>query len=168
MSIEYICSTIGNCAKVKAKMSIMWWNQAIGLIAWLHFCVVGLLCWLQAFTMVTKLHTGLIGSKSFHNYAFKGCIFFKTLKLWLLLLTENTFLIAQHFQRNEKNPQGQGHCRKNSKQILKLFHLLYRCAPRHPRGVKEAPTSGKLQFGELCNMVTALQIYMLRLVYVIG
>ena len=30
-------------------------------------------------------HTGLIGSKSFHNYAFKGWIYLETMKLWLLV-----------------------------------------------------------------------------------
>ena len=65
--------------------------------------------------MYEKLwHTGLIGSKSFRNYAFKGCISLETLKLWLLLLKKITFLMAtlalisdisdieQHFHTSEK------------------------------------------------------------------
>ena len=36
-------------------------------------------------------HTGIIASKSFHNYAFKGCISLKSLKLWLLVLTKPLF-----------------------------------------------------------------------------
>ena len=36
-------------------------------------------------------HTGLIGSKPFQNYAFKGCISLKTLKFWLLVLTRTFF-----------------------------------------------------------------------------
>ena len=40
------------------------------------------------------LHTGLICSRSFQNYAFKGCLFLKTMKLWLLVLTKTLFLIV--------------------------------------------------------------------------
>jgi hypothetical protein len=34
---------------------------------------------------LTKDHTGLIGSKSFQNYTFKGWLSLKTMKLWLLV-----------------------------------------------------------------------------------
>ena len=33
-------------------------------------------------------HTGLIGSRSFQNYAFKGWLSLETMKLWLLVLTK--------------------------------------------------------------------------------
>ena len=36
-------------------------------------------------------HTGLIGSRSFQNYAFKGWLSLETMKLWLLVLTKTLF-----------------------------------------------------------------------------
>ena len=35
----------------------------------------------------TPLHNGLIGSRSFQNYAFNGWLALETMKLWLLVLT---------------------------------------------------------------------------------
>jgi hypothetical protein len=40
------------------------------------------------------MHTGLIGSRSFQNYAFKGCLSLETMKLWLLVLTKTLFLMT--------------------------------------------------------------------------
>ena len=39
-------------------------------------------------------HTGLIGSRSFQNYAFKGWLSLETMKLWLLALTKTLFLMT--------------------------------------------------------------------------
>ena len=39
-------------------------------------------------------HTGLIGSRSFQNYAFKGWFSLETMKLWLLVLTKTLFLMT--------------------------------------------------------------------------
>ena len=39
-------------------------------------------------------HTGLICSRSFQNYAFKGWISLETMKLWLLVLTKTLFLMT--------------------------------------------------------------------------
>ncbi len=39
-------------------------------------------------------HTGLIGSRSFQNYAFKGWLSLETMKLWLLVLTKTLFLMT--------------------------------------------------------------------------
>ena len=44
-------------------------------------------------TSISCRHTGIIGSKSFHNYAFRGCISMKTLKLWIHISTD----IKTHF-----------------------------------------------------------------------
>jgi hypothetical protein len=37
---------------------------------------------------------GLIGSRSFQNYAFKGWLSLETMKLWLLVLTKTLFLMT--------------------------------------------------------------------------
>ena len=39
-------------------------------------------------------HTGLIGSRSSQNYAFKGWLSLETMKLWLLALTKTHFLMT--------------------------------------------------------------------------
>ena len=44
--------------------------------------------------MVYNLHTGLIGSRSFQNYAFKGWLSLETMKLWLLVLSKTLFLMT--------------------------------------------------------------------------
>ena len=41
-----------------------------------------------------KMQTGLIGFRSFQNYAFKGWFPLETMKLWLLVLTKPLFLIT--------------------------------------------------------------------------
>ena len=55
-------------------------------------------------------HTGLICSRLFQNYAFKGWLSLETMKLWLFVLTKTPFLIAlikadigQHFHNSEKS-----------------------------------------------------------------
>ena len=40
---------------------------------------------------ITWAHTGLIGSRSFQNYAFKGWLSLETMKLWLLVLKKTLF-----------------------------------------------------------------------------
>ena len=40
------------------------------------------------------IHTGLIGSKSFQNYAFKGWLSLETMKFWLFVVTKTLFLIT--------------------------------------------------------------------------
>ena len=50
-------------------------------------------------------HTGLIGSRSFQNYAFKGWLSLKTMKLWLLVFNDLDYKadIGQHFLKNDKS-----------------------------------------------------------------
>ena len=56
-------------------------------------------------------HTGLICSRFFQNYAFKGWLSLETMKLWLLVLTKILFFndlnykadIGQHFLKSEKS-----------------------------------------------------------------
>ena len=42
-------------------------------------------------------HTGLIGSRSIQNYAFKGWLSLENMKLWLLLLIKTPFLMTLIF-----------------------------------------------------------------------
>ena len=46
------------------------------------------------FYCIFQLHTGLICSRSFQNYAFKGWVSLETMKLWLLALTKTLFLMT--------------------------------------------------------------------------
>ena len=41
-----------------------------------------------------SIHTGLVSSISFQNYAFKGCLSLETTKLWLLIPTKTLFLMT--------------------------------------------------------------------------
>ena len=43
---------------------------------------------------LSQAHTGLIGSRSIQNYAFKGWISLETIKLWQLVLIKTLFLMA--------------------------------------------------------------------------
>ena len=45
-------------------------------------------------SILPPVHTGLIGSRSFQNYAFKGWLSLETMKLWLLVLTKTLFLMT--------------------------------------------------------------------------
>ena len=80
--------------------------------------------------IMVPLHTGLIGSRSFHNYAFKGGLSLETMKLWLS--DKNTFLMTLIIKLTlgnifikVKNPPGGATVTKYSKQILKLLYLHY-------------------------------------------
>ena len=44
------------------------------------------------------LHTGLISSRSFQNYAFKGWLSPETMKLWLLVLKKKLFFIELDYE----------------------------------------------------------------------
>ena len=73
-------------------------------------------------------HTGLIGSRSFQNYAFKRWFSLETMKLWLLVLTKTLFFndlnykadIVQHFHKSKKSARWR-HCHKIIKKNLKTL-----------------------------------------------
>ena len=74
------------------------------------------------------MHTGLICSRSFQNYAFKGCLSLKTMKLWLLVLTKTLFLIVLIIKltlgnifMKVKNPPGGATVTKKIKSNLKTL-----------------------------------------------
>ena len=79
------------------------------------------------------LHTGLISSRSFQNYAFKGWLSPETMKLCLLVLTKKLFFIeldyktdiGQHFHKKVGNLPGGATFTKYSKGMLKLLYLYY-------------------------------------------
>ena len=49
---------------------------------------------IEGHTLQLRTHTGLICSRSFQNYAFKGWVSLETMKLWLLALTKTLFLMT--------------------------------------------------------------------------
>ena len=76
---------------------------------------------------VVEWHTGLISSRSFENYAFKGWVSLKIMKLWLLVLTKTLFNdldykadIGQHFHKSEESARWL-HCHKIIKKNLKTL-----------------------------------------------
>ena len=71
-------------------------------------------------------HTGLIGSRSFQNYAFKGWLSLETIKLWVLVLTfffndlDYKSDIEQQFHINEKSAR---RCPERNRERIALDFL---------------------------------------------
>ena len=106
------------------------------------------------------IHTGLIGSRSFQNYAFKGWLFLETMKLWLLLLTKTLFLmtlmikmtLGNIFIKMKKIRQGSTTV---TKQLIYFSNadnsttLMPPGSPGSPGVSREAKLSTEFEFGSL-------------------